>query len=268
MEALQPFPQYKVISQGLEHIGDSTYHALVVMVDRRLSAGLTMLASYTLSKLFSNADSVTGGVAATDYFNRALDKALSSEDQTHVIRYSLSYDLPAGKGKRYLTTGIASAVFGGWGLSGTGEYASGTPMSVSPGITLPYGGGDRVFVTSYDNWVAPTTGASFDPFKDVWFNKNAFNQVSQTVLDTQIGNATRNNPKVRSPWFLNESVSLARNIAVKERVRVSLRFEAFNLFNRVRWGGPTSTLNSPNFGLVRSQGNDPRRMQAALKLYF
>jgi hypothetical protein len=47
-----------------------------------------------------------------------------------------------------------------------------------------------------------------------------------------------------------------------------LRFEAFNVFNRVRWGGPDSTVTSPNFGVIRSQGNDPRRMQFALKVAF
>jgi hypothetical protein len=47
-----------------------------------------------------------------------------------------------------------------------------------------------------------------------------------------------------------------------------LRFEAFNIFNRVRFGAATNALNSQTFGLVRSQSNDPRKMQAALKLFF
>jgi hypothetical protein len=96
----------------------------------------------------------------------------------------------------------------------------------------------------------------------------AFNQVPQTILDTQLGNTTVNNPKARSPWFLNENVSLAKDVAVKERLRVMLRFEAFNIFNRVRFGAATNALNSQTFGLVRSQSNDPRKMQAALKLFF
>src|SRR5262249_59206034 len=115
---------------------------------------------------------------------------------------------------------------------------------------------------------APISGGKFDPFKDLYWNKAAFNQVPQTVLDTQLGNTTVNNPKARSPWFLNENVSVAKDIPVRERVRVMLRFEAFNIFNRVRFGAAINTLNSPTFGLVRSQSNDPRKMQAALKVSF
>jgi hypothetical protein len=202
-----------------------------------------------------------------NHFTR-LQKGLSADDQTHMIRYSVAYDLPVGKGRRFLTHGVASHVLGGWTFAGTGEYTSGSPLSIAPGITLPFGGVDRVFVTSYDNWRAPTAGSSFDPFKDTWWNKSAFNQVSQSVSSTQLGNASRNNPKARLPWLLNENVSLAKNIPVRENVRFTLRFEAFNLLNRVQWGAPDSTLSSPTFGLVRSQANTPRKMQAAFKLNF
>ena len=88
------------------------------------------------------------------------------------------------------------------------------------------------------------------------------------LLLAGIGNASKNNPHARSPWFLNENVTLSKNIAFTERVRATLRVEAFNLFNRVRWGSPDSTVTSPNFGVIRSQGNDPRRMQFAVKVTF
>jgi hypothetical protein len=57
-------------------------------------------------------------------------------------------------------------------------------------------------------------------------------------------------------------------VTITEALRFTLRFEAFNLFNRVRWGGPDSTFTSVNFGVIRSQGNDPRRMQFAAKFTF
>ena len=49
---------------------------------------------------------------------------------------------------------------------------------------------------------------------------------------------------------------------------MELRFEAFNLLNRVRWGLPDSTATSANFGLVRSQANNPRQMQLGMKIEF
>jgi hypothetical protein len=67
---------------------------------------------------------------------------------------------------------------------------------------------------------------------------------------------------------LNENVSLAKGFAIAEGVQATLRAEAFNLFNRVRWGGPNSSYTSPDFGLVRSQANSPRQIQLALRLTF
>ncbi len=67
---------------------------------------------------------------------------------------------------------------------------------------------------------------------------------------------------------MNENLSLAKHIRVTERWRVSLRWEAFNIFNRVRWGGPDGTATSATFGLVRSQANRPRQMQLGVKVNF
>jgi hypothetical protein len=167
-----------------------------------------------------------------------------------------------------LTEGIGAHLAGGWSFAGVFEYASGSPRSVSSGFSLPFGGGNRVFINSYDNWRAPISGSKFDPFKDVWWTKSAFNQVPQAVLDTELGNSTRNNPKSRGPWNFRENLSVAKSIPIREQIRIVFRFEAFNLLNRVRWSGPDSSLTSANFGLVRDQGNTPRQMQAALKLYF
>jgi hypothetical protein len=103
----------------------------------------------------------------------------------------------------------------------------------------------------------------------VWLDINQFNQgISTNTLNTVWGNATRNNPKLRSPWILGESVALGRNISFKERVKLDLRMEAFNVLNRVRWGGPQGNVSAANFGKVTTQGNTPRRMQLALRLTF
>jgi hypothetical protein len=134
--------------------------------------------------------------------------------------------------------------------------------------------GNRVWITSYENWRAKPAGEKFDPFKDVWWNKSAFQTapdgrlLTQTELYAAIGNAGKNNPKMRSPWGLNENFTLSKTVDFSERLKFTLRFEAFNIFNRVRWGGPDSTYTSANFGVIRSQSNDPRRMQFGAKVVF
>ena len=86
-----------------------------------------------------------------------------------------------------------------------------------------------------------------------------------------LGNETRYNPKVRLFPNYNENISLAKTFPVREKLKVDLRAEAFNVFNRVRFGTGSSTLQSTTFGKLTSNGdllNTPRQLQLALKLYF
>ncbi len=274
--ALSPFPQYtNIITNGGqpasigERAGNSTYHALVMKLDRRFSSGLSILASYVFSKQFSDADSaLIGASGALDHYNKKLEKSLSSVDQTHVARLAFTYDLPVGKGKRLGLGPLLEPVLGNWTLSSFLSYESGTPDSVASGAN-PIGTGSRVFITSYENWRAPIAGEKFDPNVDLWYDKTAFNQgISTERLNSEFGNATRNNPKLRNPWNLNENVALGKTFRFKERIGFQIRGEAFNLFNRVRWGGATSGVTSTSFGRVTTQGNTPRRMQIGLRLNF
>ncbi|MGE5489043.1 MAG: carboxypeptidase regulatory-like domain-containing protein [bacterium] len=274
--ALSPFPQYQNIytnggqpaSVG-ERAGNSTYHAMILKVDKRYSNGMSLLGSYVLSKQFSNAGSAaiaTGG--PLDHYNKRLEKSLADNDQTHVFRIAYTYDLPFGRNKYFDMGRVANAVVGGWTLSGMMNYASGMPQTVTHSYS-PIGTGSRVFITSYEGWRAPTKGEKFDPYVDVWLDASKFNQgIPASVLNTQFGNATRNNPKLRSPWVLDESLGLAKNISIQERVGFTIRMEAFNLLNRVRWGNPNNNVTGANFGQIRSQANTPRRMQLALRVTF
>ena len=274
-QALQPFPQMRQIETyraGGDKSGNSSYHAMTLKYDKRYGNGTTLIGSYVFSKFFSDADNANQvNTPALDHYNRKLEKGLSTDDQTHNAKLAFSYEFPFGKGKRYALRGAADKIAGGWSLAGFLQYASGFPMGVAPGINppiYPLSGANRVFVTSYDNWRGPVSGEKFDPFKDRWFNPSAFQQVPREQLDSQLGNATRNNPKLRTPTILSEDFSLQKNLAFTERLRMELRFEAFNIFNRVRWGLPDSTATSANFGLVRSQANNPRQMQLGMKIEF
>jgi len=267
-QALSPFPQYQTLALNEEHRGDSTYDAFNVKLDRRYSKGFTILGAYTFSKMFSDADSYASGTAAENSFNLRLAKSLSADDQTHLLRFSLTDDLPFGKGRPFLNHGIVSHIVGDWSLSGSADYSSGTPLGILTGVTLPIGGGaDLPFITSYTNWRAPYTG-SFNPFGDLWWNPTAFNQQPSSILTTTMGNSTVLNPKTRLPWNLNENINVSRVIAIREKVRVIFRAEAFNVFNRTVWAAPNTTLTSAAFGQVRAQSNIPRQMQLVVKIYF
>ena len=274
--ALTPYPQYQEISTNGgqpasvgERAGNSTYHALILKADKRYSQGLTFLSSYVFSKIISDADTnqITGRIVV-DQYNRKLEKSLSGDDQTHVFRFAYSYELPFGARRHFVLGKALNLVAGGWSISGSQNYESGTPMSVGSGVN-PIGTGSRPWITSYENWRAPATGGKFDPFANVWWDRGAFQQgLSANDLNTTFGNSTRTNPKVRSNWVRNESIAVHKQFHITERRYFTLRAEAFNILNRVRWGGPDSTLTSATFGQVRSQANTPRQLQMSVRFQF
>ncbi|HTS62801.1 MAG TPA: carboxypeptidase regulatory-like domain-containing protein [Candidatus Acidoferrales bacterium] len=266
-QALRPFPQYLTIDtsqSGGDKSGHSTYHAMVIRLDHRFGGGLTLQWNYALAKLLTDADTYYANTGfAQDQGNRRLEKSIGQYDQTHVLKFNTIYDLPFGKGRRWVTHGFANWVAGGWRLGAIQVYSTGLPLGVTRNNPLPiFNGSTRPVITSYDDWLTPVNG-SFDP-KQPYLNIAAF-PAQPTYL---MGNETRLNPKARGFANKNENVSLGKSFPMTERFRLDFRAEAFNLLNRTIFGNPNTSLNSNSFGLVTSQANSPRQMQLALKLYW
>jgi len=269
-QALRPFPQYNNISTGVQNgdkSGHSSYHALVVKVDRRLSRSLIGQWSYVFSKIITDSDTYfANGGAAQDHYNRRLEKSIGANDRTHAIKLTAVYNMPFGKGEKWLTGGALGWLAGGWRVSGIFDYGSGAPIALTRNNPLPiFNGSARPFVDSYENWRAPIRGEKFDPAVDNFLNP-AMRSIAQPAFG--YGNLTRFNPKVRSFWGQTENVSLARTFRITESIRIDLRGEAFNLFNRTIFGIGSTNLNSLTFGQVTNQANVPRQMQVGLKIYW
>lgn len=272
-QALRPFPQYSDIDTAAGGNGDrsgrSIYHAAIVKLEKRFSGGLTFLSSYVFSKILTDADSAWVGGRAMDHYNRQLDYSIGQFDQTHNFKLSYVYEVPFGKGRKFLNQGgVVDAVFGGWRIGMVHLYASGLPMGLGTTVGFPiFNGGNRPTISTYEGWRRPIQGSEFDPSVDRFVQPASFFGVQPT---DRFGNMTRYNPRFRELPILNENMSLAKSFRLTERFRLDLRAEAFNLFNRQRWGaaGGALTIQNENLGLWNNQVNDPRRMQLALKLYF
>ncbi len=270
-QALRPYPQYLNIITGVrgsgDHSGHSSYHSLMVKAARRYSNGLAFEWNYVLSKLLADTDSqVEGNGITQDQYNRRLEKSLGGYDQTHALKLSTVYELPLGRGKRFLASrgGAVNTVLGGWRLGSMLSYMSGFPIRVTRNNPLPIFNMDtRPVITSFEGWRGAIRGDKFDPATDRFLNRNAF-----PAQPLNFGNATRYNPKVRQFPLFSENISLAKKFTPTERLSLDLRWEAFNLFNRTRFSTGSTNLDSATFGVVTSQSNDPRRMQVGLKLYW
>jgi hypothetical protein len=269
-QALRPFPQFRDINTAAgagDKSGHSSYHALLLKLDKRYAKGLTLQGSYVLSKLLTDADGYNPDNGTLDHYNRRLEKSIGEFDLTHNFKMTYIYELPFGKNRKWLNSGPASWVLGNWQIAGSQFYSSGYPLSLSNSAALGdilFNGRSAATITTYDGWLVNKDNPD-------WKGADRFLQPPSFFGPQprdRAGNSTRHNPKARQPANFNENFSLAKKIPLTESVRIDLRWEMFNAFNRFRPNPGSTNIESADFGRVLSQLNEPRRMQLGLKLYW
>ena len=263
-QALRPYPHFLNIDNRSNPSGSSTYHALQAKLERRMTSGLTYLAAYTFSKSISDGDvQAGGGPTGQTYYNRRLEKGVSTIDVPHILNLSFLYELPFGAGKPLLaSTGLLNKLAGGWTFTGIMQYSSGTPVVLQANNTLPLFNG----LLRPDAAAGPrhTEISDFDPAKDAWINPAAFT----VPAPLRFGTSARSYTDLRIPPSLNESFGVIKRIDIGERLDLVFRAEFFNVFNRVVFSGPQANVNTQNFGRISGQRNTPRQGQLALRLEF
>lgn len=255
----------------LPHSAQSNYHAGFVRFEKRFSKGLSVLSAYTFSKAITNAPQFrnAGGVNGNENsppqnsYNLAGERGLASFDARNRWVSTVVYELPFGKGHNLLSDGLAGKIFGGFETSGILTLQSGFPFTVNlRGDTAGIGAGTGGIVIR-PNAVAgvsaqlPRDQRSGDRF----FNTSAFTLPAAFTL----GNLGRNT--VIGPGLVDMDFSLARNIQVREYLRIQFRAEFFNLFNHPNYNIVDRIINGPTFGRVLSQ-LDPRQLQFGIKIIF
>ncbi|HEY4360187.1 MAG TPA: TonB-dependent receptor [Bryobacteraceae bacterium] len=254
-QLLRPYPEFTTVALFRDNVGNSIYHAFTAKLERRLSCGLTVTAAYTFSKLIDDASSVfsqtifTGPVlnttGAADAYNRHLERDISSGDIPRVFSMSWVYEIP--KWKKISGIQIAGLVRIQAGDAVPVTQATNNNSSLGFAVQRPNRIGDP-------NSFATRSSAE-------WFNVAAFQAAPQFV----IGNSSRN--PVRGPGLQNADVMIGKTFAIRERLRLELRAEAFNVSNTVPWNDPNGSFGSAAFGTITSAGN-PRDFEFAAKLHF
>jgi hypothetical protein len=237
-----------------------------------------MVADYTWSKLLTDADSSepwiagfvgagVGGSQAQNNYNRKLEKSYSVLDIPAMFKVTAAYDLPFGPKRRFLGSGIAGKIVGNWNLSTYTFAQSGYPLGVVQNgfNNLLYGGPVRPDVTSYD-WRAPTSGGSFDPYREPYLSRDPFIALTDPTVKP-FGDAPRFVGTTRSPARVRSNIAVARAFQIKERAHADFRWEVYDLFNAKTWNNPNLDLSNADFGKIfNASGN--RSMQVSLKLIF
>ena len=140
-QALLPYPQFASIFNNFDDNGSSLYNAMQIQVEKRISNGLSFLVSYNVSKMMSNTNSgfTSFGGAALNKNNQKAEWSVDNNDQPEMLNIAATYELPFGKGRKYMTNSnrAVDAVLGGWQISPLLTYASGTPLQIGvPGTPL------------------------------------------------------------------------------------------------------------------------------------
>jgi hypothetical protein len=283
-QALLPYPQYCGTLVALnENHGTTTYHSLQAKVEKRFTSGTFLLVSYTLSRTWTSASDATQKSAETwngaggliSPYEQDRNWALSADDVTHVLSAALVWDIPVGKGKKFVDKGgAANALLGGWTLSTIFRYSSGLPLYFrSSYCNVPGQFGAGCIPSSTGSIFAQDLG-SYDPNKGPLFNVNAFESAND--FNFYWGNGPRITD-YRSFSYKNQDLSLYKNTKLFKDINLQLRIEAFNIWNwhNFTYSGdvgssqPFNTdIASPDFGLWSGNVTPPRVIQLAARLEF
>ncbi|HLK04452.1 MAG TPA: TonB-dependent receptor [Candidatus Acidoferrum sp.] len=293
---LVPFPDFGRGNSQAETEGSSHYHGLQTKVEKQFHGGLTFLATYTWSKTMSDAgDLLNGGSDNVGYrapgvpgFGIQKDFKLANFDIRNVFHLSGGYELPFGKGKKYMSgaSGLADKAIGGWSVQWIATLQDGQPITLScPNGTAQSVGCGALFSGQPLKLGLHTDGNG----KLSWFgNPAAFTQPAAcTTVNgcdfSTLGGITQ----VPGPGFHRLDFSIFKDFPFGERRKLQFRTEIFNVTNHPNFNAPgfggngvvaiggstdfTNTSNTTTFGEIgstRDNPYDPRQIQFALKFIF
>ncbi|MSV29165.1 MAG: hypothetical protein EXQ52_10555 [Bryobacterales bacterium] len=226
-------------------------NSLQVGVIKRFSHGLLFQSEYQFLRAIG--EETYGG--PQDVRNFRADRAPLSGLARHVLRVNYLYDLPFGKGKRFLNyPGAANYILGGWQIAGITSALSGTPFSVSFNSTVLGSPSGRADLVGDGKLSGPTIAR--------WFNPGAFVVPPAFTF----GNSGRN--ILLGPGALTFDFSLYKNFTFLDRLNLQFRSEFFNVMNKANFGNPASNISVPATVGVISSAAPARVIQFGLRLTF
>ena len=273
----------------LDHGGSTIYHSLQTQVVSRFGHGSQFQASYTFSRTIGNVSLIggensLGGSSVSVLEDRSLDRGLAAAHRKHIANGSLILVLPLLDDK----SGFAKNVLGGWEIGTIAQYSSGRPVTVFtgaiPGLT------NRVSGTGLNANQRPNRVADQPCHATGGLPEQILNPAAFTLTGFQLGTFGNSGRGVcEGPNFAQVDLALYKNVHVSGHVKAQLRFEVFNVFNRVNFIGVTTSLSptsatldtgrlatanritaftpSGSFGQATAT-RDPRQAQFGLKLTF
>jgi hypothetical protein len=227
----------------------SDYRALWFSLRGRVSGGLQLLGSYTLSKSTDYNSLTTQGVVAQDSYSLRGEVGPSDYDARHRATVTAVYELPFR----------GNPIVEGWQIAAVVQAQSGSPVNIVTSTST---------INGIPNTVRPDLIGPVQTVGriDQWFDTSAF------VAVNRFGNLSRN--AVIGPSFNSTDLSVRKTITLGGSRRLEVRAECFNLFNHVNLGQPGNIVGSANFGVITNtrfptgELGSSRQLQLAAKVTF
>ncbi len=277
-------PQIAAVRTSINDVSTSM-NSLQVRLEKRFSAGWTLLSSYTYQHTIgiTEEDETSGGSAEPqNTYNLRGERGNVGPDFRHQFTTAASYELPFGPGKRFLnSTGPMHWFADGWQLNAIISLYSGqsfTPLlSYDATNTGSSGARPDIIGNPYNFSNATSVGCpSNKQSLQCWYNPSAYTLPALAPGQTfarLYGNAGRGT--LRGPAQQNFDISLFKSFKFKERFNVEFRAEAFNIFNTPQFAVPNAAVdlvgspgNLPIAGSISSTVHDARQLQLALQFKF
>jgi hypothetical protein len=214
-----------------------------------------------------------------DFYNREGERSISAGDVPARLTIAPIVELPFGRGKRWLNSGVGGQVLGGWRVSAIYTLSSGTPFGV---LDNSYGFCNASLTfASRPNMIGNPLPSGFHQTPDHWFNTSAFdfsgtcpapNLVGYPGSDPTkaFGNAPRYFSNIRNPGVNNFDFSLQKDFKIPagEQTRLTFSADFFNLPNHPEFAEPNADPLNQNFGTIGRTAFGNRTIQLGLHLYF
>jgi Carboxypeptidase regulatory-like domain/TonB dependent receptor len=259
----KPYPQFGSVLL-YSNFGHSSFHSGTIKVEKRMSRGFTFTSFYTWSKSIDEA-SDDGGASGVTFYNRRLEKGRSNYDVAHRwITYAI-WELPFGKGKRFLNRGgIVTRVLGNWELSAIQSAETGAPITFTHNGQLPNNVTNVYLPGAMRPNMAP--GKTYEDVKLEWDRKGPCRHIVACALPWADINAFAIPPSytpgtvgrniINGPGMFWHQGALSKSIPVTERIKGMLRVDFTAPFKYPFFNPPNAVVNFRNpttFGKITSQ---------------
>jgi hypothetical protein len=269
-QMLRPFPQYSGVTDLWGDVGNSNYNSAQVYINKRVSHGLTFNFNYVYAKGFDDtgANPVTGQTATSrTAYNWVTEKG-PTQLPAHTFNLLFVYRLPFGS---FVNHRVWRATLGGWQTSGIITYRSGMPIgTIAAACNLPNAGG--CYANYNPSFAGPVringaygSGDLLGANPPAFLDKNAFGSPAPFTY----GSTPRTGVVgLGEPGSYEADLSLRREFAIREPLKVIFQADAINALNQVNFSPPPTNITSANFGEIAGQSNRPRELQLSARITF